>query len=362
VVELFHRLVSLEWRRHGARLRELPIAGCRVWYADFAPQRPGAPPASPSRGAATAGEGAGRSRPRPPTLVLLHGLGASATSFHPVIQHLRRGYRVVVPDLPGCGASRPPRGREFLPFAELVEVAERFVARVAPAGAYLAGNSMGGWIAAKIAARRPELVRGMALLNPGGPALRAEDWVDFCRILTAEETGVVDEWLRRVFHRPPLLVRLLSRDFQRTVRGPSVAQLMTHLQEEDFLSPQEARRVRCAAVLVWGERDRLIPDGCRSFYLKRLKGVRYEPVPDCGHCPQLECPGRTARILLELPALAARRDARRRAAGAHRAGHGVAIAAPVPRRSPPAGERRGTEPPAPGRHAGLAVAARAPKA
>jgi pimeloyl-ACP methyl ester carboxylesterase len=287
-------------------------------------------------------------------MVLLHGLGASGTSFHPIIPHLRRGYRVIVPDLPGCGASRAPRGREFLPFHELVEVAERFVARVAPGGAYLAGNSMGGWIAAKIAARRPDLVRGMALLNPGGPALRAEDWVDFCRILAAEERGVVGEWLRRVFHKPPLLVRLLSRDFRRIVRGPPVAQLMANLREEDFLSPEEAARVRCPAVLVWGEQDRLIPDGCRSFYLKRLKGVRYEPVPDCGHCPQLECPGRTAQILLGMPALAAARSRARGAAPAEgrsaRAGGVVAV-----------GGRRGLDPASPGRHAGVSAAARAPK-
>jgi pimeloyl-ACP methyl ester carboxylesterase len=239
-------------------------------------------------------------------VVLFHGLGASSTSFYSVIPRLRKIYRVVVPDLPGYGLSRPPPGREFLPFTELVEVAEKFVARVAPRGAYLAGNSMGGWIAVKVAARRPALVRGMALLNPGGPALRAEDWVDFARIILAEERGVMDEWLRRMFHRPPFLMRLFTRDFRRIMRGPSVSQMMTSLQAEDFLSEEEMKLVRCPAVLVWGERDRLLPEGCRTFYLKKLKGIRYEPIPDCGHCPQLECPSRTAEILLDLPGVLAK--------------------------------------------------------
>jgi len=82
-------------------------------------------------------------------------------------------------------------------------------------------------------------------------------------------------------------------------------------------------------VLVWGERDRLIPEGCRAFYLKRLKGVRYEPIPDCGHCPQLECPDRTAEILLDLPNVGAKRSART-PVGA-RGGGGASTPAPARR-------------------------------
>lgn len=287
MIELLQRLAGLRWRRSGARIRELPVAGRRVWYADF-PPLPG-----------PAGGEAGGAAP-PPALVLLHGLGASSASFYPVIPHLRRRYRVVALDLPGFGCSRVPDGRSFLTFPELVDVAERFVARVAPRGAYLAGHSMGGWIAARVAARRPDLVSGLALLNPGGPALRAEDWTDFARMVMAEERGAIEEWLERTFHRAPIGARLLARDLRRILHGPAVTRLMGSLTAEDFLSDEELRRVRCPAVLVWGERDRLIPDGCRSFYLRRLRGVRYEPVRECGHCPQLESPRRTAEILLAL--------------------------------------------------------------
>jgi pimeloyl-ACP methyl ester carboxylesterase len=300
MLELVQRLLWFEWRRRGARMHQVLVSGSRVWYAEFLPR----PRDLEAMRAAAAREGAPVRLPvKPPTLVLLHGLGASSASFYPTIPFLRRGYRLVVPDLPGYGWSRPPPGREYLSFPELVDVAERLVARVAPRGAYLAGNSMGGWIAAKLAARRPDLVHALALINPGGPALRAEDWVDFLRVLMAEERGAMEEWLRRMFHRPPLTMRLLARDIRRLMHRPPVAQLMATLTAEDFLSAEELARVKSPAILVWGEKDRFIPDGCRAFYLKRLKGVRYEPVPDCGHCPQLECPHRTAEILLTLPGL-----------------------------------------------------------
>jgi abhydrolase domain-containing protein 6 len=324
MLEIFQRLVTLAWRGAGAGVAEVPILGSRVWYAEFRPRA--ADLVALRRGA---GSGAAARR-RPPTVILFHGLGATSTSFFPVIPQLRRAYRVVVPDLPGNGASQPPPGRDHLGFAELVAVAERFVARVAPRGAYLAGNSMGGWIAAKIASRRPDLVRGLALLNPGGPALRAEDWVDFARVLWAEEQ--TDEWFRRVFHRTPFGFRLFARDFKRLMRAPSVAQVVQGLRPEDFLTPAELEKVRCPSVLVWGERDQFLPEGCKAFYLEKLPGVRYEPVRDCGHCPQLECPDRTAEILLELPTLAASRAARTRAAKVPLAGAGERTRTPLPRR------------------------------
>jgi abhydrolase domain-containing protein 6 len=334
MIQLVQRLLALGWRHSGATLHEADIAGCRVWYADFPALR--APVTARPGGRRPARALSGRA----PTLLLLHGLGASSTSFYPVIPHLRRGYRVVVPDLPGYGFSRAPRGREFVPFSEIVDVAEKLLARVAPRGGYVAGNSMGGWIAAKLAARRPDLVRAMALLNPGGPALRADDWVDFARILLAEERGAVDEWLRRTFHRAPPAMRLLRHDLGRLMRRPAVTQLMANLQSHDFLSPEEAARVRSPAVLVWGERDRLIPDGCRAFYLRQLGDVRYAPVPDCGHCPQLECPERTAEILLQLPSYPASRHAaprRRRPRPALPAAAGGLV------RGRPAPERRGVD-------------------
>ena len=303
MLELLQRLLHLDWRRHGAALREVGIARSRVWYAEFAPRAERPLPAGGAGSPPVRGRAGGRAA-RLPTLVLIHGLGASSSCYYPLIPRLRRHFRVVVPDLPGYGASRPPRGRDWLLFPELVEVAELFVQKVAPRGAFLAGNSMGGWIAAKIAARRPELALGLGLLNPGGPALRAEDWVDFARILYADDRAAMGEYFGRLFHAPPLALRLFTRDFQRIMRGPAVASLVASLGEEDFLAAHELERIACPSILAWGESDRLIPAGCRDFYLAHLRNVRYEPIPRCGHCPQLECPKRTAELLAELPALA----------------------------------------------------------
>jgi pimeloyl-ACP methyl ester carboxylesterase len=112
VLDLLTRLLTLEWRRSGATLRRVDVLGSHVYYAEFAPARRGALPAALGRLPLVGGRFRRGSSPRrAPTVVLLHGLGASGASFFPVIGALRRGYRVVVPDLPGYGGSRPPAGR-----------------------------------------------------------------------------------------------------------------------------------------------------------------------------------------------------------------------------------------------------------
>jgi pimeloyl-ACP methyl ester carboxylesterase len=320
VLDFLTRLLAIHWRRSGATIREVDVLGSRIRYAEFAP-----PEREPADLAERRRAGP-RARTRSaPALVLLHGLGASGASFYPVIGPLRRHYRVIVPDLPGCGASSPPPDRAYLTFAELLDATEELVARVAPRGAYLAGNSMGGWIAAKLAARRPDLARGIALLNPGGPALRAEDWVDFAQLLATEGDEAMRELVTRLFHRPPLGMSLVSRDVHRLMRRPSVQSLVATLRPEDFVSEEELAAVDCPSVLIWGENDRLIPEACRHFFLEKLPRVRHEPIPDCGHCPQLECPRRTADILLSLP--------RMRRPRTRRAGSDGPRAAPAPARA-----------------------------
>lgn len=324
MLELLQNVVALQWRRWGAALREVTVEGSRIWYAEFAPLAPAPEPEARHRLPVPWRRGlprpAGAPRRTPPTLVLIHGLGASAASFHPVIPPLREGYRVVIPDLPGHGWSRPPRGKGFLRFGELLDAAEGFVERLAPGGAYLAGNSMGGWVAAKVAARRPDLARGIALLNPGGPALRAEDWADFGRIIAGDDADAAEQLMARVFHRPPFGARFVSGEVRRMMRAPSVLHLVSTLQAEDFLSEEELARVECPSVLIWGENDRFIPEGCRAFFLEKLPRVRYAPVPDCGHCPQLECPRRTAEILLDLARMRRGRAAKGRGAARARDG------------------------------------------
>jgi pimeloyl-ACP methyl ester carboxylesterase len=102
-----------------------------------------------------------------PTLVLLHGLGATADlNFGPLYLALANRYHLIAPDLRGHGSGiRSARPFSFGTCADDVAALIDATAGTAPssAGAYVLGYSMGGPIAMLLARRRPDLVRGLVL-------------------------------------------------------------------------------------------------------------------------------------------------------------------------------------------------------
>lgn len=90
-------------------------------------------------------------------------------------------FRTVALDWPGHGASpAPTQDASVTLFAD---VAERLVEEVAPEGAVVVGNSVGGFSAARLAIRRPDLVRGLVLIDSGGFAPRPPHVRAFCALM-----------------------------------------------------------------------------------------------------------------------------------------------------------------------------------
>src|SRR5690349_7534440 len=112
-----------------------------------------------------------------PPLVLVHGLGGLASNWRLVAPALAAERCVIVPELPGQGGSEPLRGaRTIDPFADAVlAVAEAAGAGPAP----WVGHSLGGLIALRAAARRPDAVSGVVVAAGAGisSAARASEAV-----------------------------------------------------------------------------------------------------------------------------------------------------------------------------------------
>jgi pimeloyl-ACP methyl ester carboxylesterase len=108
-----------------------------------------------------------------PTIVMIHGFTGSKENWYPVARELRGRYRIVVPDLPGWGESerKPDADYGFVAQAERVAAFIRAVSPGKPV--VLLGHSMGGGIAAVVAARYPQLVARVGLLDAAG--VRFED-------------------------------------------------------------------------------------------------------------------------------------------------------------------------------------------
>jgi pimeloyl-ACP methyl ester carboxylesterase len=100
------------------------------------------------------------------TVVLLHGFGASGSIWQPLADGLSAHARILIPDLPGCGAARGAYDPARQPSLEAW--ADRLATTLQEAGTptcTLVGHSMGGYISLAFAERYPERIDGLVLLH-----------------------------------------------------------------------------------------------------------------------------------------------------------------------------------------------------
>jgi pimeloyl-ACP methyl ester carboxylesterase len=103
-----------------------------------------------------------------PSLVLLHGPGEFAATWLPVLPRLVRSHHVVVPDLPGHGASRIDEGP--LDTERVLRWLDELVEKICPAAPVLVGRTIGGAVAARFAAGNRRRLAGLVLVDTLGLA------------------------------------------------------------------------------------------------------------------------------------------------------------------------------------------------
>jgi pimeloyl-ACP methyl ester carboxylesterase len=245
-----------------------------------------------------------------PPLVLVHGLAGAAYNFTELAPLLARRRRVLVPDLPGHGGTAP------LPAVETMGDLARHVAAVAEhegmAPADVLGYSLGGVVALRLAAERPEAVSALVLLASAGivsTTPRGRAWLAATSALRPARlvAHARDEVARRPRLRsavfgfwgaedpgalsPTAVLGFLAAQPEHTdVR--SAARALARDDPRAYLD-----RVRCLALVAWGARDRLVPleDG---FELSRGLGAPLRVLPGVGHLLVAECPRECAALVL----------------------------------------------------------------
>lgn len=205
-------------------------------------------------------------------VVVVHGLSGSWRWWSPVIDQLAGACRVHLLDLPRLGRLRA---------GELAPWLERVLGASGLDHVDLVGHSLGGLVATELAAQRPELVRRLALVAPAG--------VPCGRGVLGRALPLFEE-LYDVRDRLPTI----AGDAIRT--GPvSLLHGIVYVWERDLRG--ELGRVRAPTLLVWGERDRLVPPSVAEEWHRLLPRSRLAWLP-CGHVPMWEAPHELAACLL----------------------------------------------------------------
>lgn len=230
-----------------------------------------------------------------PPLILVHGLGGAAANWTELAPRLVRRHRLLVPDLPGHGASSAlPAVSGLEPFADRVAlVAEREGMLPAP----VVGHSLGGMVVLRLALRRPDAVSSIVLaaaaglsignvwgrnllsvfstVRPGRLAARHRTWVArshalrrlvFGFVSVADPAGLTDEAVEGF-----LAAQLLHTD---------IGSAWQALRADD--PRQELEAVRCPVLVLWGAEDVQLPLDDAFEYTRRLR-ARLRVIPGCGH-------------------------------------------------------------------------------
>ncbi len=226
--------------------------------------------------------------------VLLHGLGAVAATWLPVVRLLRRGCRLLIPELSAMGGTRSPRAG--LGVRQGARMTARLIeAELAGRPATVAGISLGGWVAVRLALSRPGIVSRLVLIDAGG--YRDQDWNTVRRLVRVQDLAGIDLLYKALFTRVPWILRLSRQGFLRNYTSPSVTETLDDLQEMDTFTDEDLARLSMPAALLWGENDGLFQAGVARRMAEALPVPYLEIIPGCGHAVHFECPDRLAQAL-----------------------------------------------------------------
>lgn len=213
-------------------------------------------------------------------LILVHGLGGGAEDWARVIKALARGRRVLAPDLPGFWKTpAPPEGMSF---SALVRYLGLFMEALGVERASLAGNSLGGAVAIRLAARRPELIARLFLLDSAG---LLHDPPQALEPHTREEAR---ELIRLVTGRVAWTPGFVLDGMIRRAAGPSRRAYLRSAEPTDV--KQDLPHLAAPTTIIWGGRDLLIPLDHGEALRDAIAGSELIVLPEVGHVPQTEAP------------------------------------------------------------------------
>jgi len=249
----------------------------------------------------------GEPGPGKPTAVLIHGFANSQQSFRLLAPKLTEAYYVVALDMPGYGLSAKPVDFDYQN-ANQARVIDDFIEALGLKNVVVAGHSLGGAIALRVALTSPEVI-GLVVMNPGivttGVPAAAKFIFFPLQRLQAKIFGDPKfraEFLKRSFVNPDIVTDQVVQDLSLTSRSEGYLAGMTSLmgQYQDADEVPLLGQVKVPALVVFGAQDRGKPDPRGEFdiLLARLPDSLGLWVESSGHYVQEEAPDQVAAAML----------------------------------------------------------------
>jgi len=280
----------------GARLRALWLAVALLFASPVLPQTAGERVAEPVFGHNVMLYRSGPADAEP--VVLVHGLGQNAArDWDKLVPALSSRYQVFALDLPGFGQS--DKGNELYSPVNFAKVIDAVIGSRVSRPFVLVGHSMGGAVAIAYAARHPERVRRLVLVDAAGILHRAVYAQSLSRLVTEAAGGKppadapwLDAFIQSVLTRVeplPGAARVFLRvpDLRQKVLGGDPTAIAAYaLIDHDF--SRDLREVRAPTLAIWGTEDKVAPLRTGQLVAAVIPGGRLALLEGLAHTPMLE--------------------------------------------------------------------------
>src|SRR3990172_7770477 len=230
-----------------------------------------------------------------PRLPYLHGAGTFW--WMPVHDRLAGRRRVYLPVHPGFGRSQGLDEIETM--EDLVFHTTDVMDALGLERADVLGLSLGGWLAAELALRHPHRVNRLVLVDAAGTRVPGIERPDLFlaaapkarELLFADPSSELAMTLLPDAP-PPDRVEIALRGRE------AAARLLWNPHQQFRKLTTRLGRIKAPTLVVWGEKDRLVPLPFGEAYHRGIPGSKFVTIEGCGHLPPLEQPERFAEIVL----------------------------------------------------------------
>lgn len=245
-------------------------------------------------------------------VLLVMGLGMTATGWWRTVPVLAERFRVITFDNRGVGRSARPPGPYAV--AQLADDASAVLDAAGTAEAHVYGISLGGMIAQEIALRHPARVRSLVLgaTTPGGARAVAADAATLAFFRRRGEMTAEEAVWASVPYNYGATTRLrhaerIGQDIAQRLRfpiepGPYAAQLAAALGHD---AHARLREIRAPALVLHGDEDRMVPAANAHLLAEAIPGAQLRLWPGAGHLYPTDEPAAdrdVARFLAEVDA------------------------------------------------------------
>jgi pimeloyl-ACP methyl ester carboxylesterase len=233
-----------------------------------------------------------------PAVILLHGFGASLDTWEPWAQALSAHYRVIRFDLPGFGLSGADPTGDYSDAREM-KILTDLMDQLGVDSASLIGNSLGGRIVWNFAALWPGRVMRLVLVSPDGfasPGFAYDKASKTPLMMQAlpyvAPRGLLRANLAAAYGRPENLSETTLTRYRDMLLAPGVrTAILARMGQVILRDPAPIlARIQAPTLLLWGEKDGMIPISNASDYLRDIPHATLVRLPNLGHVPFEEDP------------------------------------------------------------------------